>query len=271
MNILFFGDIVGRAGREALAKILPSWREKYAADLTIANGENIAHGKGVTRDTLKEVLGAGIDVVTSGNHIWSAKEAFEILADNTIPLLRPANYSSRLPGKGTRVVNAGSRRVLVINLIGQTAMHHHVNSPFEKADEILEAYTLPGEGGVEEVHAIVVDWHSELTSEKCAMGWYLDGRVSAVLGTHTHVPTADERLLPKGTAYQSDVGMAGSRDSILGVEVEPNLKRFLLQTPIKLAVAERSPVAVHATLVSVDPKNGHATEIRRLMEVVEIV
>ncbi len=270
LNILFFGDVVGSAGRQAVAKVLPDWKKTYAADLVIANGENIAHGKGVSRDTLQELLSSGVDVVTSGNHIWSFKEAFEILADQTIPLLRPANYSAKLPGKGMRIVNVGTRRVLVVNLMGQVDMHVALNSPFEKVDEILEEYGLPGSSGGEVVHAIVVDWHAEATSEKMAMGWYLDGRVSAVLGTHTHVPTADETILPKGTAYQSDVGMAGSRNSILGVGVESNLKRFLLQTPIKLVVEESSPVDVHATLVTVDPKTGLALAIKRLRETVEI-
>lgn len=270
LNILFFGDVVGSVGRQALAKVLPGWKKTYAADLVIANGENIAHGKGVSRQTLQELLGSGVDIVTSGNHIWSFKEVFEIFQDETVPLLRPANYSSRLPGKGMRVLNVGTRRVLVVNLMGQVAMHAALNSPFEKADEILELYGLPGSSGGETMHAIVVDWHAEATSEKMAMGRYLDGRVSAVLGTHTHVPTADEMLLPKGTAYQSDVGMVGSRNSIIGVRIEPNLKRFLLQTPVKLEVEESSPVDVNAALVSVDPKTGLASSIRRLRETVEI-
>lgn len=270
LNVLFFGDIMGSAGRAALAKILPGWKQRYEAQLTVANGENIAHGKGVSRETLAEVFRAGVDVVTSGNHVWSFKEAWELLGDASLPLLRPANYSMRLPGTGARVFNAGSRRVLVINLMGQVAMHQTLNSPFEKADEILKEYSLPGGDGAETVHAIVVDWHAETTSEKCAMGWYLDGRVSAVLGTHTHVPTADEHILPKGTAFQSDVGMAGSQHSIIGVEVEPNLKRFLLQVPQKLPVEEGSPAEVNAVLVTVNPETGLAAEIKRLREIVDI-
>lgn len=270
LNILFFGDIVGSAGRKAVAKILPEWKKTYEADLIIANGENIAHGKGVSKETLQKLFESGVEVVTSGNHIWSFKEAFEILKDQAIPLLRPANYSARLPGRGACVVNVGTRRVLIVNLMGQVAMHVALNSPFEKIDEILEEYGLPDASSTESVHAIIVDWHAEATSEKLAMGWYLDGRVSAVLGTHTHVPTADELILPKGTAYQSDVGMAGSRNSIIGVRVEPNLKRFLLQTSVKLEVEESSPVDVNAALVTIDPKTGLATGIKRLRETVEI-
>lgn len=270
LNILFIGDIVGKAGRQIVTKKLSEWKEAHAVDLTIANGENIAHGKGVSRETLQELFSAGVNVVTSGNHIWDFREAFEIFEDASVPLLRPANYSSKLPGKGICVVNAGTRRVLVVNLMGQVAMHQTLDSPFEKIDDILQDYGLPGAAGAETVHAIIVDWHAEVTSEKLAMGWYLDGKVSAVFGTHTHVPTADERILPGGTARLTDVGMVGSYNSVLGVEIEQNLKRFLLQVPVKLEVAEHSPVEVGAVVVTVDPATGLAKDIRRLREVVEI-
>ena len=270
LRILFFGDIVGRVGREAITKVLPEWRGAYEPNLIIANGENIAHGKGVSRDTLKEILDAGVEVVTTGNHIWSFPEAHDLLQEASVPLLRPANFTSKLPGKGFRVFDVGVWRVLVVNLMGQAAMHQHLNSPFEKMDEILEEYGLPGDAdGKEMVHVIFVDWHAELTSEKLAMGWYLDGRVSAVLGTHTHVPTADERILPKGTALQADAGMVGAHHSILGVEVESNLRRFLLQVPGKIPPEEQFPAEVNGALVTVDTKTGLATDIKRLRKIVE--
>ena len=270
LNILFFGDVVGSAGRAALAKVMPKWKKTYAVDLVVANGENIAHGKGVSGETLKGLLHSGVDVVTTGNHVWDFKEVHDLLRDETLPLLRPGNYSARLPGKGVRIVNVGTRRVLIANLMGQIAMHQTLNSPFEWVDALLEEYGLPQSGSSQIVHGILLDWHAEATSEKLAMGWYLDGKVSAVLGTHTHVPTADSRILPKGTAFQCDVGMTGSQNSILGVEIEPNLRRFTLQIPVKLEVAEHSPVDVNAALVRLDPATGLATEILRLQEVVEI-
>ena len=275
MNILFFGDVVGSAGRAAVARVLPEWKHQYGADFIIANGENIAHGKGITRETLQELLRAGVDAVTSGNHIWSFPEAFEILREDSFPLLRPANYSKKLPGSGARSFTVGTRRLLLINLMGQVHMHMTLNSPFEAVDEILETCALPGDmdarGTKEVAHAIVVDWHAETTSEKMAMGWYLDGRVSAVLGTHTHVPTADERVLPCGTAFQCDVGMVGARNSILGVGVAANLKRFRLQVPQKLAVVETSPVDISAAMLAIDASSGLATDIKRLHKTVDIV
>ena len=270
LNILLIGDIVGSSGRAAVAKVLPSWKAAHNVHFVIANAENVAHGKGVTRETLDEVFACGVDAATSGNHIWAFPEAHDILRDKTVPLLRPGNFSDKLPGKGYRVFNAGTRRILVANFMGQAAMHQHLNSPFEAADKMLSDFGLPGSDADESVHAIVIDWHCELTSEKKALGWYLDGRVSAVLGTHTHVPTCDERILPKGTAYQSDVGMAGSLNSILGVEVEENLKRFTLQITSRLPVAERSPAEVSATLVAVNPSTGLAERVERLHEIVDI-
>lgn len=274
LNILFFGDVVGSAGRTAVARILPEWKRQYGADFIIANGENIAHGKGVTRETLEELLRAGTDAVTSGNHVWSFPETLEILQEGSLPLLRPENYSKKLPGGGVRSFTVGTRRLLLVNLMGQVHMHVTLNSPFEAIDEILEVYALPGDADArstkEVAHAIVVDWHAEATSEKVAMGWHLDGRVSAVLGTHTHVPTADERVLPNGTAFQCDVGMVGARNSILGVEIQSNLKRFRLQVPQKLAVVESSPVDISATLVTIDASTGLATGIQRLHQTVDI-
>lgn len=268
MKILFFGDIIGAPGRKALAKILPAWREKYSPDLAVANGENIAHGKGVTERTFQELLAAGIDAVTSGNHIWNHKEAISLLENKKLPLLRPHNFPPNLPGRGYMEIEAGVTRVLIINLIGRVFMHSHYDDPFRAADEILRERHLNGsdDEAAEKYGAIIVDWHAEATSEKAALGWYLDGRVSAVLGTHTHVPTADAKILPKGTAFVSDVGMVGPENSIIGVEKEPILEGFLKQIKVKADVAS-GPVEVNAVLVEIDFKTGLAVKIERLREV----
>lgn len=259
MKILFFGDIVGRPGREALKEILPQWKKKHQPDLIIANGENMSHGKGITEKSLKEVLRAGIDLITTGNHVWAQKGASELLELQKKHLIRPANYPPGLPGLGWQIIEIRTQKVLVINLLGRVFMHEQFDDPFRAADAILEELD-------EEIKIVVVDWHAEATSEKVALGWYLDGRVSAVLGTHTHIPTADARILPKGTAYISDVGMVGVKDSSLGVDKEGAIKRFLTQTPQKLEVAS-GPVEVDAVLVETD-KKGRAKKIKQLRETI---
>lgn len=257
MKILFFGDIVGRPGREGLKKILPIWRDKYRPDLVIANGENIAHGFGVGEKSLKEVLDAGVDFLTSGDHIFNQDETKLLLEDSSVPLIRPANMSG--PGRGYTVIEAGTKKVLLVNLIGQTFMKEEYDNPFQKIDEILAE---------NEEKIIIVDWHAEATSEKVCMGWHLDGRVSAVLGTHTHIPTADARVLPKGTAYITDVGMVGVRDSSLGMDKEIALKRFLTGRKINLKIAE-GLVIVSAVLVEVK-KDGFAKKIELLQKTIAL-
>ena len=261
MKIIFFGDIVGKPGREAIKKIVPLWRKKYQPDLIIANGENIAHGAGITRKSLEEILEAGIDLVTSGDHTWKHKEVTALLEDKNIPLIRPANFPPGLPGKGERLIEIRTKKVLVINLIGRVFMPQQYDDPFRKADKILKAKA-------EEADFIIVDWHAEATAEKVCLGWYLDGRVTAVLGTHTHVPTADERVLPKGTAYISDVGMVGVKDSSLGRRKEDAIQRYLTQTHIRLEVAE-GPVEVGAVLIETGQKRK-AKKIKRLREIVDL-
>ncbi|MBU1289885.1 TIGR00282 family metallophosphoesterase [Patescibacteria group bacterium] len=261
MKILFLGDIVGRPGREALKKVIPLWRDEFEPDLIIANGENMAHGAGITRNSLEEVLGAGIDLVTSGDHTWKHKEIAGLLEDKKIPLIRPANFPPGLPGKGYRLIEIRTKKVLVINLIGRVFMRQQYDDPFRKADKILKAMS-------EEADIIIVDWHAEATAEKVCLGWYLDGRVTAVLGTHTHVPTADERVLPNGTAYISDVGMVGVRDSSLGRRKEDAIKRYLTQGNIRLEVAE-GPVEVDAVLIGTG-KNGKANKIERIQKIVDL-
>jgi len=261
MKILFFGDIVGRPGREAIKEILPQWQKKYRPDLILANGENLAHGRGVTEKNLKEILAAGIDLVTSGDHIWDQKEAIALLENKEIPLIRPANFPPGLSGQGYHWIKLRTKKILVINLIGRVFMHAQYDDPFRIADEILEEEA-------QEADAIIVDWHAEATSEKVCLGWYLDGRVSAVLGTHTHIPTADARLLPQGTAYISDIGMVGVRDSSLGADKETALRQFLTQIPLKLEVAQ-GPVEVNAVLLEIKKKD-QAEKIKKLQEIVAI-
>jgi 2',3'-cyclic-nucleotide 2'-phosphodiesterase len=269
MKILFFGDIVGRPGRTAIKKILPQLKKQYEPDLVIANGENLAHGKGISKDSIKEVMDAGIDWLTLGNHAFIKKGAAEILEDKKLPLVRPANWSPGIPGSGAAEINLRSKKILLVNLVGRVFMQQQFENPFVAINEILEDYSLKKESGKERVSAIIVDWHAEATSEKMAMGWHLDGKVSSVLGTHTHIGTDDWRILPKGTAYVSDIGMVGPRDSVLGVDKEIILKRFLTQLPYQMEVAE-GPVLVEAMFLTIDDKTGLAQNIEKIREIIEI-
>ena len=269
MKILFFGDIVGQPGRQAIKKILPQLKSKYEPDLVIANGENLAHGKGISEDSLKEVFEAGIDWLTSGNHIFAKKGAIEILENKEKRILRPANWSANTPGRGYVVINVRSKKILLVNLIGRVFMGQNFDDPFACISQILEEYSLKEGDGLEKIAGIIIDWHAEATSEKMAMAWHLDGRVSAVLGTHTHIGTDDFRVLPEGTAFVSDVGMVGGQDSILGVDRKTILKRFLTQMPYKMEVAE-GPVLVNAVVVTIDDKTGLAQNIEKIREVVEV-
>jgi metallophosphoesterase (TIGR00282 family) len=250
MKVLAIGDVVGKPGRRCVAALLPQLRRELALDAVVANGENAAAGRGLTGKTAQELFDAGVDLITSGNHIWDQKEILSHL-DSKAPILRPANYPEASPGRG--IENIG--QLTVINLQGRTFMYE-IDDPFRTADRLLAA--------VPAGQTIVVDMHAEATSEKIAMGWYLDGRVSAVFGTHTHVPTADCRLLPKGTAFVTDLGMCGPRDSIIGVEAEPVIRKFLTGMPAKFSVAESSPVVVfNSVLIDMD-ESGRARSIDRV-------
>lgn len=261
MKILFFGDIVGAPGREAIKKILPQWKKKYQPDLVIANGENMAHGSGITKNALKEVLDNGVDIVTSGDHIWSQKEVFTILENKEIPLIKPANLPAGTPGKGYRIIEIRTKKILVVNLIGRVFMRYQYDDPFRTIDQILDEHG-------EKVNAVIVDFHAEATAEKVCLGWYLDGRVSAVLGTHTHIPTADSRVLPKGTAYITDVGMVGPQNSSLGANKDVAIKCILNQTPFDLKIAD-GPVEVNAVLIKIDSK-GKSEKIEKLQKIVAL-
>jgi metallophosphoesterase (TIGR00282 family) len=253
LRFLFLGDIIGRPGRQILRKHLPALVDKYAPDLIAANGENAAGGIGLTEEVGRELLGL-VHILTSGNHIWDKKEAIPYL-DREPRLLRPANYPPQNPGKGTFVREVrGGWKVAVLNLQGRVFMEP-IDCPFRTADaevEKLRALTP----------VIFVDFHAEATSEKQALGWYLDGKVSAVLGTHTHVPTADERLLPQGTAYITDVGMVGARDSVIGVQREQAVARFLTGRPQRLEPG-KDGLFFSAVCVEVDPRSGKALSIWR--------
>lgn len=255
MKLLFVGDIVGRAGRKALSDHLKGLVSQYQIDLVIANGENAAAGYGLTGPILKELFSCGVDVVTSGNHIWDKREIVPFL-DHEQRLLRPANYPPGLPGRGTGVYEtAGGVRVGICNLEGRVFMKN-LDCPFRAADLLIEELR-------QATSVILVDFHAEATSEKQALGYYLDGRVSAVIGTHTHVQTADERILPGGTGYLTDVGMSGSRDAIIGNEKDAALERFLSQLPVRLEVAKKDP-QLSAVVLTIDEDCGHCTNIERI-------
>ena len=262
MNILFVGDIFGSAGRKIVREHIGHVRRAHSVDLTIVNAENAAGGFGVTPQLAEDIFEMGADVLTTGNHIWDKRELIDYMnsapagsKDRARRLLRPANLQPGLPGYGVyEGVTAGGVDYAVIDLMGRVFMNG-TNDPFHFVNDMLKSITAK---------VIVVDFHAEATSEKVAMGWHLDGRVTAVLGTHTHVPTADERVLPGGTAYQTDVGMSGPYDSVIGVERELVLHKFLTGMPSKFEAAKGNP-KMCAALVTCDPLTGRATRIQRIM------
>ena len=255
MRILFIGDIVGRPGRDLVRGGLQGLVDHHRIDFVIANAENAAAGFGITRDIGDQLLDYGIDVMTSGNHIWDKKEALDYIG--TEPrLLRPANYPSGAPGNGSYVARTrDGHNVGVINAMGRVFMLS-IDDPFVAIAREIDAMR-------ERARIIFVDFHAEATSEKIAMGWHLDGRVTAVVGTHTHVQTADERILPKGTAYLTDVGMTGPHDSIVGVDISAALGRFLTALPQKFETATGNP-RLNAVIIDADERSGRATDIERL-------
>ena len=257
MRILFFGDIVGRPGRQAVTEILPRWRSQHAPDIIIANGENAAAGMGITPSVAEELFGAGVDVLTLGNHAFNKKEALSLLEHET-RLLRPANYPAGVPGYGYGVFQAGPARLAVVNVLGRVFLDA-LDDPFHGVNALIPLLR-------EQTSCILIDIHAEATSEKAAMAWMLDGQVSAVLGTHTHVVTADERVLPQGTAFITDVGMVGPRDSILGVESSIVIQRFLTHMPARFEVASGA-VIINAVLLVVNDSSGRAEQITRLQEI----
>jgi metallophosphoesterase (TIGR00282 family) len=255
MKLLFIGDIVGRPGRELLRKGLRLLTDHHGADLVIANVENAAAGFGITRDIGDTFLEWGVDVMTTGNHVWDKKEALDYIASER-RLLRPANYPAGVPGRGAHLAQTrDGRAVGVINAMGRVFMTP-IDDPFQVVLREIEAMRA-------KTKVIVVDFHAEATSEKVAMGWYLDGRVTLVVGTHTHVQTADDRILPKGTAYLTDAGMTGPHDSIIGMELDPSLARFLTGMPSRFEPATGNP-RLNGVVVEADEKTGRAVTITRI-------
>jgi metallophosphoesterase (TIGR00282 family) len=247
--VLFFADVVGKPGRELLVERLPELRKQFGADAVIANGENITDGKGIRPSHAEALLAAGVDVITTGNHIWRQRDTYRYI-DEQSRLIRPYNFLPSNPGRGVTAVDTPGGRLGVVNLSGQLFLNP-ARSPFEVIDQALEE--LHG------VCSVVVDLHAEATSEKVAMGWHLDGRVSAVIGTHTHVRTADARVLPGGTAYITDAGMCGPRDSVIGVKKELVLERMLTQLPVRFEVAD-GDVWLEGVVVEIG-SDGHALRI----------
>ncbi len=257
MKVLFIGDIVGSPGRKACAELIPRIRKARKADFVVANAENAAGGSGITEKIAGELAGYGIDAITSGDHIWKRKDIMEVL-DQYPAILRPANYPPGAPGMGFNVIKSGLKTpVGVINLVGRVFMDP-VECPFRMARGAIEEMA-------KETRIILVDMHAEATSEKIAMGWYLDGLVSAVVGTHTHVQTADERVLPQGTAYMTDLGMTGPHDSVIGRKKEQILTRFLTQLPTRFEMADED-VRLNGALIDIDESTGKARSIERIGE-----
>ena len=257
MKMLFIGDVVGKSGRRALRRFLPELQDETEADLTVVNAENAAGGFGVTAGVLEELLEQSeIDVLTSGNHIWDKREALDLIQDEP-RLLRPHNYPEGTPGSGWTVATASNGvRVGVLNIMGTVFMHPTLDCPFSCANDAIERKPS-------DVEVVLVDFHAEATSEKVAMGWYLDGRVSAVVGTHTHVPTADERVLPQGTSHISDVGMTGCYNSVIGMETAGVLKRFVERVPERFEVAS-GPASVCGVIIDIDETTGKSRSIARV-------
>jgi metallophosphoesterase (TIGR00282 family) len=253
MRVLFIGDVVGSPGRQGLREAMPALREEHSPDLVIVNGENSAGGVGITERTANDLFQSGADVITSGNHVYRHREAYEFL-DSAERVVRPANYPQANPGRGHTVVEAAGMRVRVINLSGGVGLRV-ARSPFDTVDASLSQL---------DADVALVDFHAEVSSEKVAMGWHLDGRVAAVFGTHTHVPTADGRVLPGGTAHISDVGMTGSRTSVLGVKPEQALRSMITQMPTRFETAEED-VWVMGAVVDVNER-GLADSFAQVMQ-----
>ncbi len=255
MRILFVGDIVGKAGRQAIHGILERVVRDHGIEFTIANGENAAGGMGITPPIAIEILDQGADVLTSGNHIWAKKEILSFLEEE-FRLLRPLNYPPNVPGRGSGVFHTkDGQKVGVVNLEGRVFMRH-LDCPFRAAEKEVERLR-------KETNVILVDFHAEATSEKMAMGWFLDGKVSAVVGTHTHVQTSDERLLDQGTSYITDVGMTGPLNSVIGIRKQVALERLLTQIPLKFDVATEE-IMLQGVVIEVDSKTGRSKDIQRI-------
>jgi len=259
IRILFLGDVFGKPGRRAVHQLLPSLRRELQVDFCVANAENAAAGAGITPDSAEELFASGVDVLTGGNHTWDRREGLSVV-ENDLRVLRPANYPEGVPGRGVGLYPCHGEQIAVVSLIGRIFLPA-VDCPFQGIDRILESL-----GGVTPL--VLIDFHAEATSEKVAMGWYLDGRVSVLIGTHTHVQTGDERILPRGTAYMTDAGMTGPHDSIIGVRKELALDRFLRHLPVKFQPAEED-IRLQGLWIRCDPATGRALEVQRIQRSLE--
>ncbi len=262
MKIIAIGDIVSTMGRTAVMQLLPEIKREFAPDFIVANIENLAHSKGITQKTVEEIRLTGVDLCTSGNHVWDKEEGIAILNEPNPFVLRPATYPHTAPGVGHKLVSVNAKNVLVINLQGQVGMKEHVESPFKTFDAILKEYDKI------KIDEILVDMHAEATSEKVAFGWYADGRASIVWGTHTHVPTADARILDKGTGYITDLGMTGPKNGILGVGRDEILAQFLTQLPQKHTMIKKGTAILSGIYAELE--NGSCTKIERIEKTIHI-
>lgn len=256
VNILFIGDVVSSPGREMVDAYLPQLKEKYRPTVTIINGENAAGGNGITKKIYKRFLEVGAQAVTLGNHTWANRDIYDFI-DKEKNIIRPANFPAGSPGRGIIYLKVNKQEIAVINLQGRTFLTP-IDCPFKKADELIQE-------AQKRTPFIFVDFHAEATSEKQAMGWYLDGRVSAVVGTHTHVQTADERILPNGTGFITDVGMTGPYDSILGVEKETIINRFLTALPTRFEVDKKGRNQLNGIVITLDASTGKTTKVKRII------
>lgn len=256
VKIMFIGDVVGSPGRDMVKKYVPELKKKHKPNITIINGENAASGKGITERIYKQFLEWGAQAVTLGNHAWDKKEIFEFI-ESAKYMVRPANFPEGTPGKGIVYLKFNDKEIAIINLQGRTFMTP-IDDPFKKVDELLAE-------AKQRTNIIFIDFHAETTSEKQAMAWYVDGRASCVVGTHTHTQTADERILPSGTGYITDVGMTGPYDAILGVEKEAVIKRFKTGLPVRFEVDKKGNTQLNGFLVTINEKNGKAEHVERIM------
>lgn len=261
MNILIFGDLAGNAGLQAVREALPALRAQVHPDVVIANLENLSNGKGVTRELVEKAFDSGIDVATTGDHAWDERAGIPLYDQESARLLRPANFPPGVPGKGWTTVTRGSVTIAIANLIGRVFFRAQYDDPFRAAEAWLATFP-PSSPQI-----TLVDFHAEATSEKRALGFFLDGRVTAIWGTHTHVPTADEQLLPKGTAYLTDVGMTGAQQSVIGVQTSLSLTSFRTQMSSWMKPEESRPWEVNALVLDVNERSGKARSIRRLREI----
>ncbi len=263
MRFLIFGDVTGSLGRQGLTRVLPKLRAHYQPDAVIINVENMAHGKGISSQTMQEALAWQAQVYTTGDHAWDNESGIDILNDPTVPIIRPANYVRDVAGRGWHVFSVGAFQVAVINLQGQVLFRSDPDNPFRVIDELLQ------EEAIKNSAIKLVDFHAEATSEKRGFGWYIDGRISAMWGTHTHVPTADAQILPKGTGYITDVGMNGAYYSIIGMDMAGPLRTFRTQVKTKMKPPAAGPIEINALVLDIDPSTRSTTAIALHREILD--